>query len=103
MATASLDQTLLHQDASRDPEGRRLKAWIVSQIAVRTKAEGLTQTEAAERMNLKQPDLSALMNGKLDGFSVERLVRCLSELGGEVWLTVKTPDGSEDKFVLGRV
>ena len=56
--------------------------------------------EAAERMGLKQPDLSAVLHGKFKGYSVERLARCLSALGDEVRLTVKAPDGSEDAFVL---
>ncbi len=65
------------------------------------KASGLTQTEAAERMGLKQPDLSALLHGKVNGYSVERLARCLSALGDEVRLSVTASDGSEDAFVLG--
>ena len=64
------------------------------------KTAGLTQTQAAELMGLKQPDLSAVLHGRLNGYSVERLARCLSALGDEVRLTVKGVDGSEDSFVL---
>ncbi len=78
----------------------QIKPWIVSHIARRMKAAGLTQTEAAERMGLKQPDLSAVLHGKVNGYSVERLARCLSALGDEVRLTVKGADGSEDSFAL---
>jgi len=77
-----------------------LKVWIVSHIARRIKAAGLSQTEAAEHMGLKQPDLSAVLHGKVNGYSVERLARCLSTLGDEVRLTVKCADGSEDSFAL---
>ena len=83
-----------------DPGEHQLKAWIVVHIGRRMKAEGLTQTQAAERMGLKQPDLSAVLHGRFRGYSVERLARCLSALGDEVRLTVKAPDGSEDAFVL---
>ena len=83
-----------------DPGEHRLKAWIVTHISRRMKAEGLTQTQAAERMGLKQPDLSAVLHGRFKGYSVERLARCLSALGDEVRLSVKGRDGSEDAFVL---
>lgn len=78
----------------------QLKAWIVVHIRRRMKAEGLTQTQTAERMSLKQLDLSAVLHGKFKDYSVERLACCLSALGDEVRLTVKGPDGSEDAFVL---
>lgn len=44
------------------------------------KAEGLTLTQAAERMELKQPDLTAILHGRFKGHSIERLTRCLSAL-----------------------
>ena len=85
-----------HADAGEND----LKTWIASHIARRMKTAGLNQTQAAELMGLKQPDLSAVLHGRLNGYSVERLARCLSALGDEVRLTVKGVDGSEDFFVL---
>ena len=85
---------------SCDNAEHKLKAWIVGHIACRLESQGMTQTEAARRMGLKQPDLSAVLNGKVNGFSVERLARCLSALGGSVQLTVKEPSGSQDVFVV---
>lgn len=78
-----------------------LKAWIAERIERSIGAAGLTQTEAAERMGLKQPDLSAVLHGKLKGYSVERLARCLSALGDEVRLVVKNADGAETSFIVG--
>lgn len=83
-----------------DAGEHHLKAWIAAHIGRRMKSQGLTQTEAAGRMGLKQPDLSAVLHGKLKGYSVERLARCLSALGDEVRVTVKGPDGTEDAYVL---
>ena len=83
-----------------DPGEHQLKAWIVTHIGRRMKTEGLTQTQAADRMGLRQPDLSAVLHGRFKGYSVERLARCLSALGDEVRLTVKGSDGEEDAFVL---
>jgi len=85
---------------SGDPGEHQLKAWIALHIARRIESAELTQTLAAQRMGLTQPDLSAVLHGKFNGYSVERLARCLSALGDEVRLTVKAPDGSEDTFVL---
>lgn len=67
------------------------KAWIVVHILRRMKAEGLTRTQAAERMGLEQPDLSAVLHGKFKGYSVECLDQCLSALGDGSRLTVKGP------------
>lgn len=78
----------------------RLKAWIAAHIARRMDEQNLSQTNAAALMGLKQPDLSALLNGKLAGFSAERLARCLSAIGGNVRLTVDGPTGAQDVFVL---
>ena len=91
---------ILGNSVMADAVTHDLKAWIASQIGRRIKATGLTQTQAAEHMGLKQPDLSAVLHGKLNGYSVERLARCLSALGDEVRLTVKGADGSEDSFFL---
>ena len=78
-----------------------LKAWIAERIDQSINSAGLTQTEAAELMGLKQPDLSAVLHGRLKGYSVERLARCLSALGDEVKLTVKSTDGAETSFIVG--
>tara|TARA_Y100000588_G_scaffold240279_1_gene254023 strand:- start:100 stop:399 length:300 start_codon:yes stop_codon:yes gene_type:complete len=54
----------------------------------------LTQAKAAALMNMDQPRVSALMNGKLSKFSAERLVQALNDLGLDVELRV-TPAKSE--------
>jgi len=101
MIERSIHGNNLRADSGFSDAGEhQLKAWIVVHIARRMKAAGLTQTQAAEHMGLKQPDLSAVLHGKLNGYSVERLARCLSALGEEVRLTVKRADGSEDSFVV---
>lgn len=39
---------------------------------------GLTQTRAAERLGLSQPDVSKLMAGRHTGYSVDRLLHLLN-------------------------
>ncbi len=45
---------------------------------------GLTQTAAAEVLQIDQPKVSALVRRRLAGFSLDRLVRFLVLLGSDV-------------------
>jgi predicted XRE-type DNA-binding protein len=49
----------------------------------------LSQSEIAALLRVNQPKVSALLNYKLEGFSVERLMRFLVALGQDVEITVK--------------
>jgi predicted XRE-type DNA-binding protein len=62
-----------------------LAAKIVSEIRRRK----LTQTQAAVILGVDQPKVSALKQGKLDGFSIERLMRLLLRLGRDIEITVR--------------
>lgn len=44
-------------------------------------AQRLSQTRAAVVVDLSQPEISALRNYRLDGFSVERLMNFIAALG----------------------
>jgi predicted XRE-type DNA-binding protein len=72
-----------------NPRDRIIKAQLAHQICQAIAARRLTQTRAAAIMELDQPKISALMHGKLKGFSVERLFRCLNDLGQEVEITIR--------------
>jgi len=50
---------------------------------------GLSQAEAAKILGIDQPKISALRNGRLSGFSVERLIRFLNALDRDVEIVVK--------------
>jgi len=66
-----------------------------SELAVRifkiVKTRRLTQSTAGKLLGLTQPKVSALLNGRLDGFSTERLFRFLNALGCDVRITVSRP------------
>ena len=64
---------------------RRLVAKIVAEIQRRR----LTQSQAAAILGIDQPKVSALKQGKLSGFSIERLMRLLRALGRDIEITVK--------------
>lgn len=50
---------------------------------------GLSQAEIAATLEINQPKVSALLHYKLEGFSVERLMRFLVALGQDVEIVVK--------------
>lgn len=49
----------------------------------------LTQIQAAEILGVDQPKVSALVRGRLAGFSIERLLRFLLLLGADVSITIQ--------------
>jgi predicted XRE-type DNA-binding protein len=49
----------------------------------------LTQSAVAVALGINQPKVSALLNYKLEGFSVERLMHFLVSLGHDVEILVK--------------
>jgi predicted XRE-type DNA-binding protein len=65
-----------------------IKAELVRQISNLIDAKSLTQAEAAKLLGIDQPKVSALLNGKLSGFSTERLFRFLNALGSDVEIRV---------------
>jgi len=73
----------------RNPLDRLVKVQLADQICRAIALRRLTQTKAAALMGLDQPKISALMRGKLKGFSLERLFRCLNDLGQEVEITIR--------------
>ncbi len=59
-------------------------------LAVRhVKRRRLTKLQAGRLMGLDQPKVSALMNGRLVGFSSGRLMRFLAALGQDVEIVIK--------------
>jgi predicted XRE-type DNA-binding protein len=65
------------------------KAELASKIIAEIQRRRMTQTEAAATLGVDQPKISALKQGKLSGFSVERLMRLLLLLGRDIEITVK--------------
>ncbi|MFA6309841.1 MAG: helix-turn-helix transcriptional regulator [Sterolibacterium sp.] len=72
-----------------DPETHLLKAGLVTRIQGVIDEQNLTQTAAAKRMGLSQPDVSRLLNGQFRDVSVERLMRMLNKLGCDVDIVIR--------------
>lgn len=50
---------------------------------------GRTQADAAEKLGISQPKVSALLNYKLEGFSVERLMHFLTALDQDLEIVIR--------------
>ncbi|MBZ0148748.1 MAG: helix-turn-helix domain-containing protein [Pseudorhodoplanes sp.] len=74
-----------------DVDEHELKAHIVICISRTIAAKKLTQTEAAKRMGVAQPDLSKILRGNFSGFSLERLLGFVRALGSDVEIKIKPP------------
>lgn len=55
----------------------------------------LRQAAAAKLLDLNQPKISALANYRLEGFSVERLLRFLNALDRDVQITIRPKRSSK--------
>ncbi|MCU0570831.1 MAG: helix-turn-helix domain-containing protein [Oculatellaceae cyanobacterium Prado106] len=66
-----------------------VKAELARKISSIIAHQQMTQIEAAELLGIDQPKVSALINGKLSGFSTVRLFRFLNALGRDVEIVVK--------------
>jgi len=71
------------------PDEFLAKAELASKVIREIENKRLTQNEAAGILGIDQPKVSALKQGKLSGFSVERLMRFLLLLGRDIEITVK--------------
>ncbi len=74
-----------------EPEEELAKAQLARHIRETIKRRRLTQAAAAAMIGVDQPKVSALVNGRLSGFSSDRLLHCLTALGQDVDIMVKTP------------
>jgi predicted XRE-type DNA-binding protein len=72
-----------------NPEERLAKAGLAAEIERIIRKRGLSQADAAKILGIDQPKISALRNGRLSGFSVERLIRFLNALDRDVEIVVK--------------
>ena len=101
MPTEEIDYTVGSGNVFADldlaePEELLAKAGLAHQICTIIEERGLTQTQAAEVLQVTQPKVSLLMRGRLAGFSMERLVRFLLMLDCDIEIMVRrhpTPAG----------
>lgn len=71
-----------------NPEEMMAKAEIAGRIFCIIEDRGLTQTAAAKILKISQPKVSLLLRGRLDDFSMERLIRFLNDLDQDVYISI---------------
>ncbi len=72
-----------------DSEERQTRVRLAVAINAIVRQRRLSPVEAAARLHVNQPKISALANFKLDGFPVERLMTCLTALDRDVSIVIR--------------
>lgn len=72
------------EDSPEQAENMKLRAELMHAIRDHVASLGLTQQQAAARLGLTQPRLSDLMRGRIDRFSLDKLVSIVARTGKHV-------------------
>ena len=72
-----------------NPDLALAKAELVQRIRDIITERKLTQARAASLLGVDQPKVSALVRGRVDGYSLDRLFRFLNALGQEIEINVR--------------
>jgi predicted XRE-type DNA-binding protein len=73
----------------RNPDLILAKAELVQRIRDLITERKLTLLKAAELLRIDQPKLSALIRGRVEGYTIDRLFKFLNALGQQVEITVR--------------
>ncbi len=68
---------------------RLAKVQLARQINALIQDRAMTQQDASVLLGITQPEVSQLANGRLSGFTFDRLYRCLYALDMDVEITIK--------------
>lgn len=72
-----------------EPEKFLAKAELARRISAIIRDARWDQKEAARRLGIDQPKVSNLVRGKLNDFSIERLMDFLASLDQDVFITIR--------------
>ena len=70
-------------------ENLKLRSMLMIELKRQIQREQLTQTQAAKIFGVTQPRISNLMQGKIDAFGLDMLVKMAAAAGLRVTLRVK--------------
>jgi predicted XRE-type DNA-binding protein len=73
----------------RDADEKQTKVRLAVAVNQIIAARHLSQSKAARILHINQPKISALANYRLEGFSVERLLRFLNALDRDVEIVIR--------------
>lgn len=80
---------VFHDVGLNEPDKYLAKAELAHQINTIIKNRNLKQVDAAKILDIDQPKVSALSCGRLNDFSIERLINFLNKLDRDVEIIVK--------------
>ena len=72
-----------------DAANLRIRSLLMIEITRLLEEQGLTQARAAALMGTTQPCISDVVNGRLERFTIDRLVTMLAAAGRSVTVTVE--------------
>jgi predicted XRE-type DNA-binding protein len=72
-----------------EAENLKLRSSLMLALMRHMKSQGLTQTQAAALFGVTQPRISNLIHGKIDLFSLDRLVKMAATAGLRVTMQIK--------------
>ncbi|MFM9913350.1 MAG: helix-turn-helix domain-containing protein [Methylophilaceae bacterium] len=72
-----------------DADKLKIKSGLVIEIIKAVRQLGLSQEQAASRMGLTQPKVSALFRGDFSNVSERKLMDCLNRLGYDIEVRIK--------------
>ncbi len=76
--------------SDEEAENLRIRSELTMAIKAYIKEKGWTQVQAAESFGVAQPRISEIFQGKIDLFSVDKLINMLSRVGQHVSVTVSS-------------
>ncbi len=83
-----------------DAERLQIKSGLTIEINRAIQRLQLTQDQAARRMGISQPKVSALMRGAFSNFSERKLMDCLNRLGYDIEIQLKPAAASTGHLTL---
>ena len=91
MSNIEHGSTNVYTDLGLDnAEEMLVKAQLATKIGDIIKRRKLTQVQAAELLGITQPKLSGLLRGQFRGISEAKMLECLTRLGRDVEIVVKS-------------
>ena len=83
-----------------DADKLKIKSGLSIEIAKAIRRLQLTQSEAAQRMGISQPKVSALLRGEFSNLSERKLMDCLNRLGFDIEIRIKPAAATPGHLVL---
>jgi len=84
-----------------DADEHLAKAQIAAQVARLISERGITQRQMASMLDVTQPQVSALMRGRWEGISLDKLFRLLKALDTDISITLTPKRGDRARVTVG--